>query len=132
MIPRLALILLLNAPSWAWATDYLCIAEKAGGVSFSESENKWVGSGFTSDDRYLVSTAKGTVSTFGSANPLHSDCSFAFTGNDEEIFLCDEGFGTFIMSDTKLRYLASMPYTDYVTGGRKGTPNIEIGQCVKL
>ena len=123
---------MLIAPSWAGATDYLCIAEKAGGLAFSETENKWAGTSIRSDDKYLVSTDKRTVSTFGSAEPLHSDCSFVVTKRGEELFLCDEGISTFIMSETTLRYLASAPYFDYVTGDRKGTPNIQIGECAKL
>ena len=128
----IALILMLIAPSWAWATNYLCIAEKAGGVAYSETEDEWVGTKMTPNDRYLVSTDKLTVSTFGSADLLHSDCRFATTIKNEEIFLCDEGIDTFIMSETYLRYLASVPYFDYAINNTAGTPNIQIGQCVKL
>ena len=123
---RIALILVLMTPSWAWAENYLCLPTKITGFHFVN--DKWeTGVMDTGDLKYIVSIDNKSVSEFGEAEPIHTDC-----GMVSDIMLCTKGFGEFNMGIETLRYMRTLPYVDYLLGATGGTPNIEIGTCSKF
>ena len=83
---------------------------------------------FATSSKYLVSSEKGTVKLFGDAETLFAPCLYTRTSR-KEILECEDNFGTFYMSLETLRFMRTIPYTNYVTGVGSGTPHMEIGTC---
>ena len=121
MIHRLALILLLIAPSWAGAENFLCISEKSTGLKFLGGS--WQTADFTPGDKYLVNVKDLTLSRFGDPNPLDG-CT-----NGSILFNCASGSDRFTLNKQNLRYMLSFHELGYVVGLDSGTPYIEIGTC---
>ena len=121
MIPRLALILLLIAPSWAGAENYLCISEKSTGLKFFSGS--WQTTDFTTGDKYVVDVEALTLSRFGDPNPLDG-CT-----DGSILFNCASGRDRFTLNKQNLRYMLSFYDLGYVVGVDGGTPYIEIGTC---
>ena len=126
-----ALILILIAPTWAVAENYLCISEDASGFIFNDEANKFEQTAITPRAKYLVSFTEKTVSQFGKEDYIFDECYF-FTIEKKKVFFCNEPFGEFQMGEKSMKYLRTVPYLDYVMGENSSTPHIEIGTCSKF
>jgi hypothetical protein len=74
-IRRFALIMCLMLPSWGWADNYLCVAERA--VGFAVRGGVFQETFFNMNTKYLMSTEKRTLSFFGGDGPYVEDCDVA-------------------------------------------------------
>ena len=124
---RIALMLILIMPSFAWAENYLCISDKVTGFKFMD--DTWQTTGFKTGDKYIVSTEALTVTKFGEQGPLHIKCE-----SSPEIFFCDYSFGLFRMNPKNLRYMLNWPVGvyEFPNPDNSGTPYMEIGTCSKF
>ena len=116
-------------PTFGFAEQFLCIAEKASG--FIHDGKQWKESIFNSDKKYLVDFKKGTVSLFGESEPIHRACE-KYRHHGKQMFDCVTNFGEFRMSSDTMKYMITLPFVDYVIDKTAGTPHIEIGTCTKF
>ena len=126
-----ALILILIAPTWAVAENFLCISEDASGFIFNEGANNFEFTPITPEAKYLVSFKEKTVSQFGNEDYIFEECYF-FTIEKRKVFFCNDPFGEFQMGEKSMKYLKTSPYYDYAMGENSGTPNIQRGTCSKF
>lgn len=129
LMRQVLLIIAACLPTWTFAADYICLAEKANG--FKYKEGTWSHMKLATDEKYLVSFKKGKVSRFGESDVLHSNC-FESSVDGTHTFNCFGSFGEFIMSADTLKYQLVVPWIDYVIDETSGTPHIELGTCSKL
>jgi hypothetical protein len=131
------------------AENYLCVADKASGFQFTESN--WEVANFKTDNKYLVK-----------ASDLESvQYQVTKIGNDLPVILCKQGFNSggflhcddggpldmlglvvgehFSFNQKSLRFMRVVPrgYINVVPGNNisdqiSGTPHIEIGKCSQL
>ena len=123
------LIIAACMPTWAFSSDYICLADKANG--FAYKDGTWSHMGLNTDEKYLVSLGKGKVSLFGESDELYWNC-LESRFDEKHLFQCSGGLGEFIMSADTLKYMLTVPWLDYVLEKTKGTPHIELGTCSKL
>ena len=131
-----ALILILIAPTWAVADQYICIPEKSVGFYLNEDSKQWDIIEFTTNEKYLVSLETNRVTLFWQADILFETCEVVtLVGDSEaEVFLCNEDtkLGEFMMSEATLRFQRYVSYFDYVTNVGTGTLLVQQGTCAKL
>lgn len=124
LIQRLALILLLIAPSWAGAGNYLCIADEATG--FKTIGGTFKATAIIAGDKYIVSEDDGTVTKFGQTTPIFSGCV-----NSDASISCGIGLGEWLLGKKQMRFMHyaiswGFPF------GFEDVPYIEIGTCSKF
>lgn len=124
-----AFIFFILSPFASFAEQYICMAEQAAG--FIYKNDAWTDGKLTSDNKYLVSFEKKSISIFGEAEPIHTNCEI-FKVAGKRVLNCYEDFGEFLMSSDTMKYQRAVPWFDYVIEETNGTPNIEIGTCVKF
>ena len=124
-----AFIFFILSPFASFAEQYICMGEQVTG--FIYENDAWTDTKLTSDEKYLVSFEKKSVSIFGEADPIHTNCEFRRAAG-KLLLRCDEDFGEFLMSSDTMKYQRTVPWIDYVVDETKGTPHIEIGTCAKF
>ena len=116
-----ALILILLAPSFSWAENYLCVTDKSTGFIKKETGDyeitKFAGTNFT------ISTKNKTLSVVGEG-VIHSDCYI-----NSEAVSCESKFVDFNMHRDELRFMLYSKSYAYVWGTGVDTPQIAIGTC---
>ena len=131
-------VALIAVPGTAWAEQYICIAEHAGGIRYFEDREEWGGTRFKVDEKYIVSKSddpnfayevKETGETYATFR-----CEKPF---DEYGFMRCEGFGGFFkMNNQSMRYM-EVYAVGYVTSGEAvnevgNTPSISVGECTSF
>ena len=69
-----AFIFFILSPFASFAEQYICMGEQVTG--FIYENDAWTDTKLTSDEKYLVSFEKKSVSIFGEADPIHTNCEF--------------------------------------------------------
>jgi hypothetical protein len=116
-----ALILILLAPSFSWAENYLCITDKSTGFIKKETGDYEITK--FAEEKYIISTEDKTLSLFGE-KVLNRDCSI----NSERV-ACHSKQTDFNMHRDNLLFMVYHKTYGYVWGNVNDTPNIAIGTC---
>ena len=116
----IALTLLLMAPGFSWAENYICVPDQATG--FSTETGKYEITKLESK-RIIISTEDKTLSLFGEGI-FNNECYV----NQFQV-MCEETFLDFKMSRDLLRFIAYHKSYGYVVGAGFDTPHIAIGTC---
>ena len=121
----LAVIIMLIAPSFAWAENYLCITDQATGFSAEDGTHKITQ--FKSGEKFIFNTENATLSQFGSESPIISDCDVR-----EKLVYCSSLIVNFNMHRENLRFMFFLKAYGYVWEKDDETPYIAIGTCSKF
>ena len=116
---------------------YLCVAEKASGFAFVESE--WLPQAFNTDSKYILKRTSikpdgerlYSLTNFGRNFPSIEDCKQHPKGNTVR---CSNALGSFTFSIESKRFIKSY-LIGYLTGDAESgddTPHLEIGVCTKI
>ena len=140
-----ALILILIAPTWAMANQYICIPEETSGFYYNKEVKAWLPSIMNpTGAKYLVSLKDKNVKEFGQEDPIYEKCFqdiLAFkTLGSASVFVCEDypqSSGTFQMNLQSLKFLQTKTHFDYIMEFEKktdtlGTPTMSIGLCTKF
>jgi hypothetical protein len=139
------LLLFLLFPTLLFAESYLCIAEAAGGLVYNESTDKFNGTSFSTDSKYIVKKENNSwvINYFGTDVDLTSGkgCNYSkfnlLKDTDGLRLSCNITFGEMRVDTKNLRYIKThvMGYQGRVLK-EKGllidTPSIEVGNCSKV
>ena len=146
---RILIYIMIFIPVVGYADSYLCVADKASGFQFSESN--WDVANFRTDNTYIVQSSN--IDRF----PLQ----VVKVGDKVPVIMCKEGFNSggflycasggpldmlgivmgehFSFNQKSLRFMRVVPrgYVNVVLGNgisdsESGTPYIEIGKCSQL
>lgn len=123
---------LLQIPIVATAQDsYLCVSEASGSVFYNESQKKWEGTAFSTNNEKIILTKKNgkwKFKNFGYS--FENDCGEM---NEFGTFRCNIIFGEFLFNSKTKRYLKSYA-VGYVDGNdnNNNTPAVTIGKCSPL
>ena len=125
---RIALILTLMMPSWAWTQNYLCIGEQTTG--FIYQNNKWDETSF-SDEKFIVKieNKKPTVTKFGEKGVIFVPSDCVITTN---FVSCSSFFGQFKIRTDNLLFLYTYTIGYVENKGEDNTPLIQVGTCSKF
>jgi hypothetical protein len=143
------LLLFLLFPTLSIAESYLCIAEAAGGVLYNQSTDKFNGTSFSTDSKYIVKKENNSkennswiINDFGGDFDLTllegcSDSRLNDRKQSWDFLSCKTTGGRMQIDITNLKFIKT--YTIGYQGKallEKGiyvdTPNIEVGSCSKI
>ena len=120
----IALILILIAPTWAVADNYLCITDKATG--FAKQNGKFDIANFSSGQKYIINTKDATLSAFGEGT-IAKKCIVRINHVS-----CGNETVDFNMHRDKLNFMHFHKTYGYVWEGLDDTPLIAIGTFSKF
>ena len=138
------LLLIFLSPTLSFAESYLCIAEAAGGVLYNESTDKFNGTSFSTDSKYIVKKENNSwvINNFGNDFDLTfgkgcDEGGLYAKDSDWTRLSCNTFFGDMLVDTKNFRYIKTyvMGYQGRVLkekGSTVDTPYIEVGSCSKV
>jgi hypothetical protein len=123
-----ALILILIAPTWAAADNYLCISDKT--VGFTKRDDGkggfWDEGSFSSGTKFTFSTEKAELSAFG-VGTIIGNCDVT-----RRSIFCQNQTVNFNLNRKNLKFMLVKSTYGYVWDGEDDTPHMAIGTCSKF